>query len=96
MYSHFLLFQLALIRYACSSHLLPGTPAVSLSSHMILAVLSYEESRDSSSKEERRNPFQTLGVAQEIATKIQENVASDRSSVSRSAREACDILKSLV
>ena len=63
---------------------------------MILAVLSYEESRDSSPKEERRNLFQTLGVAQEIATKIQENVTSDRSSVSRPAREARDILKSLV
>ena len=63
---------------------------------MILAVLTYDESHEASPKEERRNLFQNLDVAQEIAAKIQENVASDRSSVSRPAREARDILKSLV
>ncbi|KAI0688462.1 ARM repeat-containing protein [Cytidiella melzeri] len=81
-----------LLRPIVQNSLLGGTPASALSSHCILAALSPREEDDTDTAP---NLFVQLGVVQSIAQKISESVSSDRPAISRPAREARELMKTL-
>ncbi|KAL5512504.1 hypothetical protein ACEPAG_3157 [Sanghuangporus baumii] len=83
-----------LLQPVIREHLVPGTPPSVLSSHSILAVLSKneEEEEEDDSAKGGPNLFEQLDIISSIARKVQENIAADRPSISRPAREAKELL----
>ncbi|KAL5483042.1 GCN1 [Sanghuangporus weigelae] len=90
-----------LLQPVIREHLMPGTPPSVLSSHSILAVLSKNEEEEEEEEEEDDdddsaqgvpNLFEQLDIISSIARKVQENIAADRPSISRPAREAKELL----
>ncbi|KAG2360727.1 ARM repeat-containing protein [Suillus spraguei] len=73
-----------------NAYLISGTPASALASHAILAVLS-PDSDDCL----EATLFAKLGLLRNVALKIKESAANERSTISRPAREARDILKNM-
>ena len=63
-----------------------------LSSQVIFAVLDTPEDEEAS---DEPNLFQKLSLLRQVAQKVLASAASDRPAVSRPAREARDILKTL-
>lgn len=68
------------------SHLLAGTPPSALSSHCILTVLDAAD---------YTIPAVFSNVMPSIRQKIQENIGNEKPAVSRPAREAKELLKTL-
>ncbi|GBE83943.1 eIF-2-alpha kinase activator GCN1 [Sparassis crispa] len=81
-----------LVKPVVEAYLTAGTPASVLSSHCILAVLSPDEDFHQS---QDTTVFQTLGVLRSVRQKVQESIASEKPSISRPAREASSLLKSI-
>ncbi|KAI0343486.1 ARM repeat-containing protein [Trametopsis cervina] len=80
-----------LLKPIIQANLLGGTSPSSLSSHCILAALvQSEEEEDPSS-----NVFVQLSVVPSVSQKVQESIAMERPDISRPAREAKELLKSL-
>ncbi|KAG1734519.1 armadillo-type protein [Suillus lakei] len=75
-----------------NAHLISGTPPSALASHAILAVLS-PDSDDC--PELAATLFAKLGLLRSVALKVKESAANERSTISRPAREARDILKNM-
>ncbi|KAG2121247.1 armadillo-type protein [Suillus clintonianus] len=76
-----------------NAHLISGTPPSTLASHAILAVLSPDSDNY---LEPTATLFAQLGLLRSVAMKVKESVANERSTISRPAREARDILKNMV
>ena len=76
-----------------SSYLVAGTPASALASRCILAALSPDD--DSYHHGADPTLFNNLGVLKSVAQKVQESIANERPLVSRPAREAKELLKSI-
>ncbi|KAG2115671.1 armadillo-type protein [Suillus cothurnatus] len=75
-----------------NAYLISGTPPSALASHAILAVLS-PDSDDY--LEPAATLFAKLGLLRSVALKVKESAGNERSTISRPAREARDILKSM-
>lgn len=75
------------------SHLVAGTPATALGSHCILAVLSPDE--DSYHHNADATLFKSLSVLKGVSQKVQESIANEKPSISRPAREAKELLKTI-
>jgi hypothetical protein len=75
-----------------NAYLTSGTPPSALASHAILAVLS-PDSDDY--LEPAATLFAKLGLLRSVALKVKESAGNERSTISRPAREARDILKSM-
>ena len=73
-----------------STQLVTGVPPVSLASHCILAVLLKAEQ-----EEVEETVFHKLGVFQSVTQKVQELCAAERSSISRPAKDARELLNKL-
>ncbi|KAG1774599.1 armadillo-type protein [Suillus placidus] len=75
-----------------NAYLISGTPPSALASHAIVAVLS-PDSDDY--PEPAATLFAKLGLLRSVALKVKESAANERSTISRPAREARDILKNM-
>jgi hypothetical protein len=82
----------SLLTVIASAYLTSGTPPSALASHAILAVLS-PDSDDY--LEPAATLFAKLGLLRSVALKVKESAGNERSTISRPAREARDILKSV-
>ncbi|KAG1861441.1 armadillo-type protein [Suillus tomentosus] len=75
-----------------NAYLISGTPPSALASHAIVAVLSPDS-------DDYLDPaatlFAKLGLLRSVALKVKESAANERSTISRPAREARDILKNM-
>jgi len=75
-----------LLKPVAQSHLVEGTPATVLGSHITSAVLSADDP-------EQNGLFREMGLLRSVAKKVLENIGSDKHSISRLSRESRDLLR---